>query len=334
MRRAVVTVFIAAVVLVLLATLTATDQADSLGIPLLVDKSQIRILTTIAMFVAMASAWNLVGGLTGYGSFGNVAFFGIGAYTCAVLVESHRLHLPLAVGIALSPVVPAVFAVLVGLPLLRLRGHYFAIATLGTAVAVGEVVKNIEFLGGATGLFPPIVHSADVLFLYLMAGAALLAVLATRLVLRGRFGYGLIAIRENEEAARVIGIDTTAYKVAAFALAAALTGLAGGIFALWNSFIDQSLGFSLDFNIQMILMAVVGGAGTLLGPVLGAVALEALIQFVAGSGGDAAVVAQIGLGLLLAVAVIFLPRGIVDFFGGSSRFSLAYLRRTLRDGGI
>jgi branched-chain amino acid transport system permease protein len=334
MRRTVVTVLVAAVVLVLLATLTATDQADALGIPLLVDKSQIRILTTIAMFVAMASAWNLVGGLTGYGAFGNIAFFGIGAYTCAVLVEPHRLHLPLAAGIALSPVVPAVFAVLVGLPLLRLRGHYFAIATLGTAVAVGEVVKNIEFLGGATGLFPPILHSADLLFLYLMTGAAVLAVVTTKLVLRGRFGYGLIAIRENEEAARVIGIDTTRYKVAAFALAAALTGLAGGIFALWNSFIDQSLGFSLDFNIQMILMAVVGGAGTLLGPVLGAVALEVLIQLVAGSGGDAAVVAQIGLGLLLAVAVIFLPRGIVDFFGGTSRFSLAYLRRTLREGGI
>jgi branched-chain amino acid transport system permease protein len=334
MRRAVVTVLVAAVVLVLLATLTATDQADSLGIPLLVDKSQIRILTTIAMFVAMASAWNLVGGLTGYGAFGNIAFFGIGAYTCAVLVEPHRLHLPLAAGIALSPVVPAVFAVLVGLPLLRLRGHYFAIATLGTAVAVGEVVKNIEFLGGATGLFPPILHSADLLFLYLMTGASVLAVVTTKLVLRGRFGYGLIAIRENEEAARVVGIDTTRYKVAAFALAAALTGLAGGIFALWNSFIDQSLGFSLDFNIQMILMAVVGGAGTLLGPVLGAVALEVLIQFVAGSGGDAAVVAQVGLGLLLAVAVIFLPRGIVDFVGGSSRFSLAYLRRTLREGGI
>jgi branched-chain amino acid transport system permease protein len=334
LRRLLLIVFVIAVVLVLLAPLTATDQADSLGLPQLVDKAQLRILTTIAMFVVMASAWNLVGGLTGYSSFGNVAFFGLGAYTCAVAVDVHRLHLPLAAGIALAPVVPAVFAFLVGLALLRLRGHYFAIATLGTAVAVGEVVKNIEWLGGATGLFPPILRGADLVFLYLMVAAAALAIGVTRLVLRSRFGYGLIAIRENEEAAQVIGINTTTYKVAAFAIAAALTGLVGGVFALWNSFVNPEIGFSLDFNIQIILMAVLGGAGTLFGPVVGAIVLELLIQGLAGGGGTAAVVAQIGLGLLLAVTVIFVPRGVVDFFGGSSRFSLGYLRRSLRETGV
>src|SRR5207248_5792330 len=189
------------------------------------------------------------------------------------------------------------------------------------AVAVGEVVKNVAWLGGATGLFPPIL-SADLLFLYLMVAAAGLAVGVTRLVMRSRFGYGLIAIRENEEAARVIGVNTTAYKVAAFAIAAALTGLAGGVFAVWNSFVNQEIGFSLDFNIQMILMAVLGGAGTLFGPVVGAIALELLIQVLAGGGGSSAIVAQIGLGLLLAVTVLFVPRGVVDFLGGSSRLSL------------
>lgn len=337
MRRRLRWVLVGATVVVLavvlLAPLTTTDQADSLGLPALVDRSQIRILTTVAMFVVMASAWNLVGGLTGYSSFGNVAFFGLGAYACAVAVDAHRLHLPLVAGVLLAPVVAAAFAALVGLPLLRLRGHYFAIATLGTAIAVGEVVKNVEFLGGATGLFPPILRQADLLFLYLMIGAAALAIVVTRLVMRSRFGFGLVAIRENEEAARVIGVNATAHKVAAFALAAALTGLAGGIFALWNSFIDQELGFSLDFNIQMILMAVVGGAGTLFGPVVGAVALELLVQTLAGRS-DVAVYAQIGLGLLLAITVIFVPRGIVDFFGGSSRPSLAYLRRSLRETGV
>lgn len=152
------------------------------------DRSQIRILTTVALFVVMASGWNLVGGLTGYGSFANVAFFGLGAYTCAVAMDVHRLHLPMAAGIAPAPLVPAAFAALVGLPLLRLRGHYFAIATLGTAVAVGEVVTNVDYLGSATGLFPPILHSADLLFLYLMAGAALLAVIVSQLIRRSRFG--------------------------------------------------------------------------------------------------------------------------------------------------
>ena len=333
LRRLVLLVFLLAVSLVLVAPLTATDQADSLGLPQLVDLSQIRILTTISMFVVMASAWNLVGGLTGYGSFGNVAFFGLGAYTCAVIVDVHRMHLPMAVGIAMAPLVPAAFAALIGMPLLRLRGHYFAIATLGTAVAVGEVVKNIDYLGGATGLFPPILHRADLIFLYMMVGAALLAVLVCRTIMRSRFGYGLVAIRENEQAAGVMGVNATAYKVAAFTVAAALTGLAGGVFAVWNSFINQELGFSLDFNIQIILMAVVGGAGTLFGPVLGAIALQLLIQNLAGRG-DVAIFAQIGLGFLLAVTVIFVPRGIVDFFGGSSRLSLSYLRRSLRDTGV
>jgi branched-chain amino acid transport system permease protein len=333
LRWALVAATVVVLALVLLAPLTTTDQADSLGLPVLVDRSQIRILTTVAMFVVLASAWNLVGGLTGYSSFGNVAFFGLGAYTCAVAVDVHRLHLPIAAGIVLAPVVPAAFAALVGLPLLRLRGHYFAIATLGTAVAVGEVVKNVEYLGGATGLFPPILRQADLLFLYLMVGAAALTVVVTYLVMRSRFGYGLVAIRENEDAARVIGVNATAHKVAAFALAAALTGLAGGIFAVWNSFVNQELAFSLDFNIQMILMAVVGGAGTLFGPVVGAIVLEVLIQTLAGRS-DVAVYAQIGLGLLLAITVIFVPRGIVDFFGGSSRLSLAHLRRSLRETGV
>ncbi len=330
LRRVLLIVFAIAAAAVLVAPLSTSDQADSLGLPVLVDRSQIRILTTIGMFVVMASAWNLVGGLTGYGAFGNVAFFGLGAYTCAVLVDPHKFHLPMLLAIALAPAVPVLFAVLVGLPLLRLRGHYFAIATLGTAVAVGEVVKNIEYLGGATGLFPPIVRHGDLLFLYLMVAAALLAIATGYLVLRSRFGYGLIAIRENEEAAAVLGVNTTAYKVAAFALAAALTGLAGGVYAVWNSFINQEIGFSLDFNIQIILMAVIGGAGTLFGPVIGAIALELLIQGLAGQG-TIAVYAQIGLGLLLAITVVFVPRGVVDFFGGSSRLSLSHLRRSLRE---
>jgi branched-chain amino acid transport system permease protein len=127
----------------------------------------------------------------------------------------------------------------------------------------------------------------------------------------------------------VLGVNTTAYKVAAFCVTAALCGLAGGIFAQWNSFINQENVFPIEYNVQMILMAIIGGAGTLYGPVAGAIMLEWLIQSLAGRG-EVAVFAQIGLGVLLAVTVIFVPRGVVDFFGGQSRLSLAYLRRSLR----
>jgi branched-chain amino acid transport system permease protein len=329
-RRVLIWAAFALLVLVMLVPLTMTDQADDLGITPLVNKSQLRLMTSIAMFVVLASAWNIIGGLTGYAAFGNVAFFGLGAYTTAMLVDAHKAHLPFALALLAAPVVPALFAALIGFPLLRLRGHYFAIATLGTGVAVGEVIKNIDFLGGATGLFPPIMHRADVLFFYLMLGAAVLTLAVTWFILRSRFGYGLIAIRENEEAARVLGVNTTYYKVAAFTISAALTGLAGGIYAQWFSFINQEGVFGIEYNVQMILMAISGGAGTLFGPALGAIGLVILINSLAG-GGQGAVLAQMVLGALIAVTVIFVPRGVVDFFGGRSRLALSHFRNSLRE---
>ena len=326
-RRAAYAVAGLALAFIVLAPLTSIDAAQQAGLPLLTDKLWFRIATTVAMFVVMASAWNIIGGLTGYASFGNVAFFGLGAYTAGVVVTN--LGLPFALALVLAPLVAAAFAVIVGIPLLRLRGHYFAVATLGVGVAVGEVVNNLEPLGAATGLFLPIVRS-DLLFFYLMLGAALLAVLTTWVILRTRFGYGLLAIRENEEAAAVIGVNTTFYKVAAFCIAAALTGIAGAIFAQWNSFINQDNAFAISDNVQMILMAVIGGTGTVLGPVAGAISLELIIQRLAG-GGSGSVFSQIGLGVLLAVCVIFIPRGVIDFFGGRSKLSLRYFRQTLRE---
>jgi branched-chain amino acid transport system permease protein len=327
LRRLLLVIAALALAFVILAPLTSTDAAQQAGLPLLTDKLWFRIATTVAMFVVMASGWNIIGGLTGYASFGNIAFFGLGAYTVGVLVAN--LRWPFALALIVAPMVAALFALMIGLPLLRLRGHYFAVATLGVGVAVGEVVNNVGPLGAATGLFLPIVRS-DLVFFYLMLAAAVLAVLTTWVILRTRFGYGLLAIRENEEAAAVIGVNTTFYKVGAFCIAAALTGLAGGIFAQWNSFINQENVFALSDNVQMILMAVLGGAGTVLGPLAGAISLELIIQSLAG-GGSGSVYSQIGLGLLLVVCVIFIPRGVIDFFGGRSRLSLRYLRQTLRD---
>lgn len=317
----------AVVAAILVLPLTTTSGAQALGVPQMLDRSQLRGLTTIAMFVVLASAWNVIGGLAGYASFGNVAFFGLGAYTTAVLTDADHGHLPFAIGLVAAPVVPALAAVAIGIPLLRLRGHYFSIATLGTGIALGEVIKNVDVLGGATGLFPPIIRS-DLLFYYLMFAAAALTVGVTWWITRSRLGYGLVAIRESEDAAAVLGVDTTRYKIAAFVIAAALTGLAGGIFAQWNSFINQENVFPVEYNVEMILMAVIGGAGTIAGPVLGAVGLEALIQFLAGGSG---VYTQILLGVLLAVTVIFLPRGLLDFLVGRSRLTLGHFRRSLRE---
>lgn len=343
--------FLAAGVIVaayaLLAPLTSLDVAEAANVPLLADRFWFRIATIIAMFIVMATAWNIIGGIAGYAAFGNVAFFGVGAYTTGMLIAKAKW--PFLAALPLAPVLAAVFAVVVGLPLLRLRGHYFAVASLGVGVAVGELVQNLDFrgepmFGGASGLFLPIysIDNRGLYFFYLMCGAAALSIVVTWWVLRSRFGYGLIAIRENEEAAAVLGVNTTAYKVAAFALAAALTGLAGGIFSQWNVFIDQDNTFPIAYNVQMILMALLGGTGTVFGPAAGALLLQLLIQFLGGSlpisfdlpfvSEDARpILAQVILGLLLVGVVIFVPRGVIDFFGGRSRLSLSYLRRSLRE---
>lgn len=323
-------VFGVLLLVLIVVPLSSLDAAQAAGLPLIFDRYWFRIATTIAMFVIIAGGWNVIGGLTGYPAFGNVVFFGIGAYTVGLLVT--KAHWPFALTVAAAVVVCAAAAALIGLPLLRLRGHYFAVASLGVAVATGEVINNLGFFGGASGIFLPIVRS-DLLFYYLMLGGAVATVAITWLVLRSRFGFGLIAIREDEGAAAVIGVNTTLYKVAAYMLSAALTGFAGAVFAQWNVFIDQSTAFTVDISIDSILMALIGGIGTIFGPVIGAVVLEFLIQIFAGNG-DVAVYAQIGLGILLTVAVIFLPRGIVDFFGGRSSFTLGYLRRTLRENGV
>ncbi|HEX6548209.1 MAG TPA: branched-chain amino acid ABC transporter permease [Candidatus Dormibacteraeota bacterium] len=319
-----------ALLILVLVPLTSLDAAQSAGLPLLADRYWFRIATTILMFVIVAGAWNIIGGLTGYPAFGNVVFFGVGAYTVGTLVT--KANLPYALALPAGVLVAAAGAALIGLPLLRLRGHYFAVASLGVAVATGEVINNLQFFGGASGIFMPIIRS-DLLFYFLMLGGAVGTVAITWAVLHSRFGFGLIAIREDEAAAAVIGVNTTLYKVAAYMLSAALTGFAGAVYAEWNVFIDQSTAFNLDISIDSILMALIGGIGTLFGPLIGAAVLEYLIQSFAG-GGSLAAYTQVGLGVLLTVAVIFLPRGIVDFFGGRSSFSLRYLRRTMRETGV
>src|SRR5256712_6382991 len=179
------------------------------------------------MFIVMATAWNIIGGITGYAAFGNVAFFGIGAYTTGMLIAKAKW--PFLVALPLATVLAALFAALVGLPLLRLRGHYFAVASLGVGVAVGELVQNIDYngqpvFGGASGLFLPIyaVGHRGLFFFYLMCGAAAIAIAVTWWVLRSRFGYGLIAIRENEEAAAGLGGDTNPLQIRGFSFGARL----------------------------------------------------------------------------------------------------------------
>lgn len=281
-------------------------------IPLTGDQTSLSLWTFITMYIVLAQGWNIIGGFAGYPAFGNVAFFGIGAYTIALILER---GLPYWLGLALAGLLAMVFALLVGLPVLRLRGHYFAIATLGVAEALGEFVasKNVGATAGEIALNPPPIdyQISNNLFFYGFLALAFLALLGTVWLSRSRMGYALVAIRENELAAESLGIPTYRYKVGAFMLSALPTALAGGLFAYWQLAFDpvgEGGAFDASISVIMILMAFLGGAGTILGPILGAIIIEYLDQYTAASfptfHGPL-------LGALIVLVTIFLPQGLI-----------------------
>jgi len=258
----------------------------------------------VLLLATLAQGWNIIGGYAGYPSFGNSVFYGLGAYGVAIAMVQYQL--PFWVGMALGLALGVAFAGLLGLAVLRLRGHYFAICTLGLAFVMTAIVSNLEIAGSNIGLVLPLLRS-EVLFYELALGLLVLATLTIFWLSRSRFGLGLIAIRENEEGAAVMGVNTTRYKVLAFMLSAAFTALAGGIYAYYIPFIDPAGVFDIGLNVKMIIMAVFGGPGSVLGPVVGAFILSAVSEVLATK---VTSIASLFFGIVIVVAVVFMPRGI------------------------
>jgi branched-chain amino acid transport system permease protein len=269
---------------------------------------QLRTYTQALLLVLMAQGWNLVGGFMGYTAFGNVAFFGIGAYTTGLLMLS-RWHLSFFPALAAGAILAGMFAALVGLPVLRLRGHYFAIATLGIAEATRQVADAWDSVtNGATGIDLPL--QADAGFFYWTAlTLATSGLFVTWLLARSRIGYGWIAIREDEEAAMTLGIDATRFKVLAFALSAVFAALAGGVTAYQNIHVTPVDFFKIDYTLQMIIAAIIGGTGTVFGPWIGATVYQLLSTYLWGSFRE---LHPSFLGVILIFFIIFLPRGFVQ----------------------
>jgi branched-chain amino acid transport system permease protein len=281
-------------------------------VPLLDDLSVLRIWTSIVMYCVLAQGWNFIGGLAGRPAFGNVVFFGIGVYTAALILER---GLPYWMALVLAPIAAGIFAFLLGLPVLRLRGHYFAIATLGIAEALGQLVQA-ESVGGPNGLVtltPPTLnfHITFALFFYGFLTLSLITLLMTTWVSRSRFGYALVAIRENEQAAEALGIPTYWYKVGAFALSAVPTAIAGSLFVYWQLSAEPGTNggpFDASYSVAMVIMTFLGGAGTIIGPILGAIIIQYLSQFTLTSFTS---IHGLLLGALIVVVTIFLPQGLV-----------------------
>ena len=287
-----------------------------LGLQSQLYSGQERTVSAIFMFVALAQAWNIIGGFTGYASFGQVVFFGIGGYFTAVAMSHWGVNF--WVSLVVSGLVAAAFGALIGLPLLRLKGHYFAIATLGVAEGMREVVTNVPGLtGGGAGISVPTVGKEATTaylgndgFYLLYLGLAAFAVLVGALVSRNKFGFALRAIHQDEDAAAAMGVNTTRAKVAAFALSGLVTGLVGSTYAFQQVTIFPERLFDVDITVLMVVMVVIGGSGTVLGPLLGAVALQFLSEYLRRNFTE---VHTFILGAIIIAAVVLLPQGAVNY---------------------
>ncbi len=298
-------------------------------LPFFLGNFTLRTATDILIYAILASSWNIIGGYTGYASFGNVVFFGVGAYAAGIAMSA--LDLGFFPALLLGGLVSGGFGFLVGLPILRLKGHYFAIATLGLAEATKALVQNLGITEGNSGMYLPIpdlgVDASYRFFYYISLAVLLVLLFATQTLMKSKFGYGLIAIREDEDAAAATGVNTTLFKSLAFAMNGLFSGLAGAIYAYQQGFIKPEPVFAVTRTVKMIVMAVFGGIGSLFGPTIGAVTIEVLEHFLSD---HFLIVHALFFGVVVILAILFLPRGVIDVLSGRRKIGIAYFLNNIR----
>jgi len=269
---------------------------------------QLQVLFRITLFAALGLAWNLVGGYAGQLSLGHVAFFGIGAYGLALFTE---MSIPAWISIFIAAAVATLFAAIIGAIAFRLRGPYFTLAT----IAFGEVLRlaatNLNVTGGAIGLTMPALFVGRTFWRsYYLASVALvvIAFLTNYWTSRSRFGYYLMAIREDEDTAGAVGINTTLCKLQSLLMSAFLTALAGALYGSAFQFIVPDSILTLEISVQIAIITMLGGAGTLLGPIVGAVLLLTASEAFKNQFKESHLLIY---GVLIVLVVLFMPEGIV-----------------------
>jgi branched-chain amino acid transport system permease protein len=278
-------------------------------LPLVVsDTFILRVVTEAIMWIGLAIAFDVIAGYTGYLNFGHGAFFGMGAYTIAILMM--KAELPFALALPAGGAVAALAALIAGFPTLRLKGAYFAIATWALSRAIQQLALNMEITGGPDGMRLNAFLNPH-FFYYLMLGTVgATFILLWYLLERAPFGLKLKAIREDEEGAKALGLNPTKLKMQSFILSAIPTGILGGIYAYWITFIDPSSTLGDLVSDQAVVMVVFGGMGTLFGPAIGALLIFAFKTVFWAYLSDFQLLYLIILGALIAVSVVFMPNGL------------------------
>lgn len=309
-------------------------------VPIVVDHPYYReILALIFLWSAMAGAWNIMGGYAGKFSLGHAAFFGVGAYTSGLLYV--RLGVSPWLGMIAGMFLSVLLALFIGVVTLRLKGKFFALCT----IAFGQLVEIMAVYlrsttGGSEGLLIPfkpsfwtLTFSSKLVWVYIFLALMLLVYGISKWVERSALGYRLSALREDEDAAEALGVNTLKAKLVSISLSAALTAMGGSLFAQYFLWLEPSFVTSLDLSTQFALFAIIGGMGTAIGPILGATLITPLQIFLRAALGTAASgISMLVYGVLLVVVVLFMPKGIAVEAGGwikklSSRFHSASVAR-------
>jgi branched-chain amino acid transport system permease protein len=272
---------------------------------------------TVLQFIVLATAWNILGGYTGYVNFGTAAFFALGAYST---VFFHKFYpLPIPVLVAIGAAVSGLVGLGTGYLTLRLRGAFFAIATLALAVVLQTLVVNWNYVGGSRGAYvirpaeDPVLHLPYIQYLFLvMLVLALAAVVIARTIERSKLGYGFATIRDDELAAEASGVPTLKLKLIATVISGALMGMAGAPFPYYIGYLQPASAFALEYAVNSIAMPMIGGTTTWLGPLIGAILLGTLQQIITVTISSA--VNLLIVGVLLVAFVIIAPNGLVGLW--------------------
>ena len=288
--------------------------------PFVADNYYVKLATFVAMYAALALSWNFIGGYTGYPSFATAAFIGLGSYAGAL---TQNAGAPMVLAWFAAAAVTAAFAAVLGFAILRVKGHYFAVGSIALVEVLRLIASSWSSLtGGGDGLNVRIMQGgadfAGRVFLFAMLAVAVTAFATTVWVERSRFGFGLKAIKQNEDAADMVGINASAYKIGAFTLSAVFCGMTGAIYASWIAYIAPIDAFSILTTLKVPVMALLGGEGTVFGPVLGALVFVVLEESIWARFLEAN---QAILGLTIVILIFFLPGGLlrIDYRGLAAR---------------